>query len=145
MKEIGIFNPAASIRISGLNDLCAVYYNLTAPLLYEEALRRNEASLTAQGALVAYTGQHTGRSPLDKFIVRTAETESDIWWDNNKPMSQAHFDVLYADFIQHAVNKQLFVEDLIGGADEANSIRVRVVTEYAWHALFIRNRLLPVI
>jgi len=142
MKEIGIFNPAASIKISGQNDLSTVYYNLTPALLYEEAIRRDEARLTAQGALVAYTGQHTGRSPQDKFIVRTDETGPHIWWDNNKPISPAHFDALHTDFIRHAAGRDLFVEDLAGGADKANSLRVRIITEYAWHALFIRNLLI---
>lgn len=142
MKEIGTFNPAASLTISGLKDLGNVYYNLTPALLYEEAIRRDEAKLTAQGALVAYTGQHTGRSAQDKFVVRTAETEPHVWWDNNKPMSQEHFDVLYADFIEHAKGRDMFVEDLVGGADSANSIRARVASEYAWHALFIRNLLI---
>jgi len=142
MKETGIFNPAAPIGLSGLKKLSGVYYNLPPALLYEEAIHRNEAGLTAHGALAACTGQHTGRSPQDKFIVRTEETEPHIWWDNNKPMSQAHFDALHSDFIRHAVDKDLFVEDLAGGADGANSIRVRTITEYAWHALFIRNLLI---
>ena len=142
MKEIGVFNPAASLTHFGFKDLGNVYYNLTAPLLYEEAIRRNEAKLTAQGALVAYTGQHTGRSAKDKFIVRTAETEPNIWWDNNSPISQQNFDQLFADFIEHAKGRDLFVEDLIGGADHNNSLRARVVSEYAWHATFIRNLLI---
>lgn len=142
MKETGIFNPSASILTAGLKDLSNVYYNLTPALLYEEAIRRHEAKITGQGALVAYTGQHTGRSAKDKYIVRTSETESQIWWDNNQPISQEHFDVLYSDFIEHAKGRDLFVEDLIGGADEKNSIRARIVSEYAWHALFIRNLLI---
>lgn len=142
MKETGIFNPSASIGISGLKDLSNVHYNLTSAFLYEEAIRRNEARLTDQGALVAYTGPHTGRSPRDKFIVRTVETDPHVWWDNNRPMSQKHFDTLYADFIKHAAGKDLFVEDLIGGADQNNSLCVRIISEYAWHALFIRNLLI---
>ncbi|MBH9974701.1 MULTISPECIES: phosphoenolpyruvate carboxykinase [Bartonella] len=142
MKETGIFNPKASLKSFGFKDLGNVYYNLKPPFLYEEAIRRNEAKLTAEGALVAYTGQFTGRSAKDKFIVRTKETEPNIWWDNNKPMSQEHFDQLFADFVEHAKGRDLFVEDLIGGADHENSIRARVASEYAWHAVFIRNLLI---
>lgn len=142
MKEIGIFNPAASIRISGLSNASTAYYNLTPAQLYEEAIERHEARLTAHGALAARTGEHTGRSAQDKFIVCTDETRALIWWDNNKPMSQEHFDALHHDFIVHSSDRDLFVEDLVGGADEANSIRARVVSEYAWHALFIRNLLI---
>lgn len=80
---------------------------------------------------MAVTGQHTGRSPKDKFVVRDATTEDQIWWDNNKPMSPENFAKLHADFIEHAKGKELFVQDLIGGADAEHNIKVRVVTEFA--------------
>jgi len=142
MEEHGIFNPSLSLTTTGLKNLNHVYYNLDPAPLYEHAIRRGEAELTADGALVAYTGQHTGRSPQDKFIVRDETTENTIWWDNNKPISAAHFEQLYADFIAHAEGQDLFVQDLIGGADPNYSLPVRVVSEYAWHALFIRNLLI---
>ncbi|HWT61123.1 MAG TPA: phosphoenolpyruvate carboxykinase [Ochrobactrum sp.] len=142
MKEIGIHNTAASIATSGLKELSAVFYNFGPARLYEETIRRGEAELSAQGALVARTGQHTGRSPKDKFVVRDASTEDQVWWDNNKPMTPEAFELLYADFIEHAKGKELFVQDLIGGADKDNKINARVVTEYAWHSLFIRNLLI---
>jgi phosphoenolpyruvate carboxykinase (ATP) len=75
-------------------------------------------------------------------VVRDANTEDQVWWDNNKPMTPEAFELLYADFIEHAKGKELFVQDLIGGADEDNKINARVVTEYAWHSLFIRNLLI---
>ncbi len=142
MTEIGKRNPACGIDASGLKDLGQVHYNLGAAELYEESLRRDEAELTAHGALVARTGQHTGRSPKDKFIVADEMTNSRIWWDNNKKMSREAFDRLHADFLEHAKGKDLFVQDLIGGADAAHSLPTRVVTEYAWHSLFIRNLLI---
>lgn len=142
MKETGIRNAAASITTSGLKDISAVFYNLGPAELYEESIRRGEAELTAHGALIARTGQHTGRSAKDKFVVRDASTEPQVWWDNNKAMSQESFDTLYADFIEHARGKELFVQDLIGGADVDYSLRTRVITEYAWHSLFIRNLLI---
>ncbi|RCS22325.1 phosphoenolpyruvate carboxykinase [Phyllobacterium salinisoli] len=142
MKETGIRNAAASIISSGLKDISAVFYNLGPAQLYEEAIRRGEAELTAHGALVARTGQHTGRSAQDKFIVRDVDTDNQVWWDNNKAMSREAFDTLHADFIAHAGGKELFVQDLIGGADVQYSLRTRVITEYAWHSLFIRNLLI---
>lgn len=142
MRETGIHNTAASIATSGLKELSAVFYNLEPARLYEEAIKRGEAELTAQGALIARTGQHTGRSPKDKFVVRDSNTENQIWWDNNKPITPEAFDLLYSDFIEHAKGKELFVQDLIGGADENNKINSRVITEYAWHSLFIRNLLI---
>ncbi|HBF29001.1 phosphoenolpyruvate carboxykinase (ATP), partial [Rhizobium sp.] len=110
--------------------------------LYEHAIRNGEAVLTADGALLAETGQHTGRSPKDKFIVRDANTDGVIWWDNNKPLSKEHFDILHQDMLAHVEGKELFVQDLIGGADAANALPTRVVTELAWHSLFIRNLLI---
>jgi phosphoenolpyruvate carboxykinase (ATP) len=142
MHEIGLRNPACGLDTVGFATSGLVHYNLQAPALYEEAICRREARIAAGGSLVAYTGRHTGRSPKDKFVVRSAETENAVWWDNNQPMSPAHFEVLLADFKAHAAGLDLFVQDLIGGADPALALPSRVVTEYAWHSLFIRNLLI---
>jgi len=142
MKQTGVFNPAFGVDTFGLAGLKHVSYNLQAPRLYEESLRRNEAVLAAGGAIVAETGVHTGRSPRDKFVVRDAATENTVWWDNNGAMTSAQFDALYADFREAAKGKDLFVQDLYGGADPANRVNTRVITEYAWHSLFIRNLLI---
>ncbi|MBL8584225.1 MAG: phosphoenolpyruvate carboxykinase, partial [Rhizobiaceae bacterium] len=142
MNETGRRNPAYGIAETGVKTTGRVSYNLTAPALYEEALRRGEAKLTADGALVAYTGQHTGRSPKDKFVVRDAATEGEVWWGNNNAMQPDAFERLLEDFRAHAAGMDLFVQDLVGGADRAQSLPVRVVTEFAWHSLFIRNLLI---
>ncbi|MFN4272013.1 MAG: phosphoenolpyruvate carboxykinase [Aliihoeflea sp.] len=142
MSEKGMRNPSRSIETVGLKTSGTVHYNLTEPELVEESIARGEARLTAHGALVAQTGQHTGRSAKDKFVVRDATRENEIWWDNNKGMSPAHFQTLYDDFIAHAADLDLFVQDLVGGADERHRLPTRVVTEYAWHSLFIRNLLI---
>jgi len=142
MKETGARNAAIGIESIGFKNLGTVRYNLAAPELYEESLRRSEGILTADGALVAYTGQHTGRSPKDKFVVRDETTENQVWWDNNKPMTPQHFEALFQDFLAHAEGKDLFVQDLHGGADPAHVLPTRVITEYAWHSLFIRNLLI---
>jgi phosphoenolpyruvate carboxykinase (ATP) len=142
MNELGTRNPHIGVGRHGLFTTGSVYYNLLPSELYQHALVRNEAELTAHGALVAKTGQHTGRSAKDKFVVRDAKTDSQIWWDNNKPMAEAAFNTLYADMVAHAASMDLFVQDLVGGADADNSIRARVITELAWHSLFIRNLLI---
>ena len=142
MNESGTRNTGQAIDTAGLKTSGKVHYNFSAPELCEEAIARGEAKLTVDRALVAYTGQHTGRSPKDKFVVRDADTEAKVWWDNNKPMTPAQFDLLFADFVEHAADKDLFVQDLIGGADKAQSLPTRVITEYAWHSLFIRNLLI---
>ncbi|AHK42891.1 ATP dependent phosphoenolpyruvate carboxykinase [Ensifer adhaerens OV14] len=142
MEQLGTRNAANGLEKLGFTDLDVVRYNLEAPELYEEAIRRGEAQLTAHGAIVARTGQHTGRSPKDKFVVRDASTDDQIWWDNNKPLSPEHFAVLRQDMLDHAKGMSLYVQDLVGGADKDNALPTRVVTEFAWHSLFIRNLLI---
>ena len=142
MKTIGEFNAAHGPEAIGLTDLAAVHWNLEAPRLYEEALRRGEAQLARGGALVATTGSHTGRSPKDKYVVRDAGTENEIWWDNNGSITPEQFATLLDDFRAHARGKELFAQDLYGGADPAHRVQARVYTELAWHSLFIRNLLI---
>ncbi len=142
MSEHGKRNPACGIDTIGLSTTGAVRYNFGAAVLTEEAIRRGEARLTAHGALVAETGQHTGRSPKDKFVVRDAATEGKVWWGNNKAVSPDQFEALLADFLAHAADKDLYVQDLIGGADRELCLPTRVITEFAWHSLFIRNLLI---
>ncbi|AKK20164.1 phosphoenolpyruvate carboxykinase (ATP) [Candidatus Liberibacter africanus] len=118
-----------------------VYHNLSVSRLYEESIRREKTILTCDGALRALTGQHTGRSALDKFIVRDDYTEKNVFWENNKHISPANFAALKADMLDYIKDKELFVQDLVACPYTKNSLSVRVVTQYAWHSLFIRNLL----
>jgi phosphoenolpyruvate carboxykinase (ATP) len=142
VKQSGSHNTAFGADKTGFKNLKAIHWNFSEPMLYEESIRRGESRIVAGGALLAETGQHTGRSPKDKFVVRDANTEKTVWWDNNGAMTPAAFDTLYADFIAHAEGKELFAQDLYGGADVNNRLKTRVFTEYAWHNLFIRNLLI---
>ncbi|MFK7901349.1 MAG: phosphoenolpyruvate carboxykinase [Nitratireductor sp.] len=142
MKQIGKYNTSHDLSFFGFTGLNTVRWNLSAPILSEIAVKQGEGQFAAGGALVVETGQHTGRSAADKFVVRDETTEDAIWWDNNKPMSPEAFELLKADMLEHAKGKDLFAQDLRGGADEKNSISARVVTEFAWHSLFIRNLLI---
>ncbi len=142
MDTIGHVNAAHGAAQFGFSGLKAVHWNLEAPRLYEESLKRGETQLAKGGALKADTGIHTGRSPKDKFTVRDATTENALWWDNNASITPEQFETLHADFIAHARGKELFAQDLYGGADPAHRVRARVYTEYAWHSLFIRNLLI---
>jgi phosphoenolpyruvate carboxykinase (ATP) len=142
VKESGIRNGACGADKFGFKDLKAVHWNLVAPPLYEHAIAHGEAELAAGGALVAETGVHTGRSPKDKFILRDALTEKTVWWDNNGALTPAQFQLLYDDFLAHAKGKELFAQDLYGGADPKYRIKTRVYTELAWHSLFIRTLLI---
>ncbi len=142
VEQYGVFNEAKQLDEMGFSDLKSVHWNYSEPQLYKESLSRNEAELTAGGALVAYTGQHTGRSAQDKFIVRDATTKDTVWWENTKEMAPSKFETLYEDFLVHAKNRDIFVQDLVGGADSQNNLPTRVITENAWHSLFIRNLLI---
>ncbi|MEO1239672.1 MAG: phosphoenolpyruvate carboxykinase, partial [Pseudomonadota bacterium] len=104
------------------------------------ALKLGALMIVNSGAKVS-TGKFTGRSPKDKHVVKTADVAEKIWWDNNQPMSVAGFDTLYADMLSHMKGREYYVQDLFGGADPANRLDVRVVTELAWHSLFIRHLL----
>jgi phosphoenolpyruvate carboxykinase (ATP) len=137
----GRVNPAQTLESQGISELGAVHYNYREPALIEAALKRDEGTLGKGGAFLVTTGSHTGRSPKDKFVVRTPSVEDSIWWENNAPMDAASFDVLEADMKAHMKGGEYFVQDLFGGADPAHRLDVRVVTELAWHGLFIRHLL----
>jgi phosphoenolpyruvate carboxykinase (ATP) len=142
VKETGVRNGAFGADKFGFEGLAGVHWNLPEPALYEHAIQRQEAVLTEGGALSADTGAHTGRSPKDKFVVFDAMTENTVWWDNNGKLTPEQFQTLFDDFIAHAKGKELFAQDLYGGADPAYRIKTRVYTELAWHSLFIRTLLI---
>jgi phosphoenolpyruvate carboxykinase (ATP) len=142
MLKSGIRNEAFDLEIIGFEGQAHTFYNLGETELTCMSVSAGEARLSAHGALVAMTGQHTGRSPKDKFIVEDELTRDTIWWDNNRSLSRKQFDILHADMLAHVTGKNLFVQDLIGGADRANAMKTRVINELAWHSLFIRNLLI---
>ncbi len=129
----------------GLRWLGPLSCNETTAGLYQQSLARGEAKTSATGALVTETGKHTGRSPKDKFIVLDAKTATQVWWQGNQAMSPHHFEALKADMMVHARLKNLFVQDLETCAAAEHILPTRVITELAWHALFIRHLLKPVI
>ncbi|HID68242.1 MAG TPA: phosphoenolpyruvate carboxykinase (ATP), partial [Roseibacterium sp.] len=137
----GRVNPAHTLDHQGITGLGSVYYNLLEPALLEAAVARGEGRIGLGGTLLVSTGQFTGRSPNDKFVVRTPDVEDTIWWENNTPMAPDAFDRLHADMLTHMQGGDYFVQDLYGGADPAHRLDVRVVTELAWHNLFIRHLL----
>jgi phosphoenolpyruvate carboxykinase (ATP) len=121
-----------------------VRWNLSTPALYEEALRRGEGIIAADGPLVCRTGQHTGRSPNDKFVVREPGSEQHVHWGAvNRPIEEAKFDLLHTDLLGYLQGKELYVLDAWAGADPAHRLPIRVVNEFAWHNLFARNMFIP--
>jgi phosphoenolpyruvate carboxykinase (ATP) len=113
------------------------FVNLTVPELAEHSLDRRETLLARSGALVAYTGAHTGRSPKDRFIVAHGSSNERIDWGGfNQPVDSRTFDALLARAERYLDERDSFVVDGFVGADPAHTIRVRVHAELAWHALF---------
>ena len=118
-------------------SLSPVRSNLSVAALMEESLRRGEARLSSTGALTAVTGQYTGRSPKDKFLVDDGETHARVdWGKTNQPLAAGQFDLLHADMAAFAAGRELFVFDGFAGADPTYRLPIRIISQYAWHSLF---------
>jgi phosphoenolpyruvate carboxykinase (ATP) len=127
----------------GIANVGSVLHNLSTPALYEEAIRRREASLGHLGPLVVRTGQYTGRSARDKFIVREPSSDGLVWWgEHNKPFDPEHFELLKVRLQAYLQGRDVFVQDCYAGADPEYRLKLRVVTENAWHSMFARDMFL---
>src|SRR4051794_25611724 len=132
-------NPAG-LAEHGIHNVTAAFWNLRAPQLIEHAVQRREGTLAANGALVVRTGQFTGRSPKDKFIVRDETTDHTVQWGPvNQPMSEAHFDRLSSRMAAFWQGQDVYGQNLLVGADPEFTLPVRVVSQLAWHSLFGRQ------
>jgi phosphoenolpyruvate carboxykinase (ATP) len=137
----GRVNPSITLAAQGIVGVGSCHYNESEADLVSRAILAGEGQLGLGGVLLVNTGKFTGRSPKDKHIVRTALTEANVWWENNAAMTPEAFDILYADMIAHVAGRTLTVQDLYAGADPLHRLDVRIVTELAWHGLFIRHLL----
>jgi phosphoenolpyruvate carboxykinase (ATP) len=131
---------AGELSLHGLKPTGDVIFNPTTSLLYEHAIRRDEARIGESGPLVVDTGKHTGRSPKDKFVVREPSSESRIWWDGNGEIDEDSFQGL-RDKVCAFLDEQttLYVIDAFAGADPKHRIGVRVITSRPYHALFAKT------
>ncbi len=128
------------LKSLGLFNLKNVYWNLPTPALYEEALKRDEGILAHLGPIVVRTGQFTGRSPNDKFVVEEPSSKDKIWWSKvNRPYKENRFEELERRMASYLQGKDIFIQDCYCGADPEYRMPVRIITQYAWHSLFIRN------
>jgi phosphoenolpyruvate carboxykinase (ATP) len=143
MGNEGPYVSSFGIDRQGITTAGDVFWNLPPARLYEEAIRRREAIMAAEGPLLCSTSPHTGRSPNDKFTVRDPAIDADVWWGEvNRPFERARFDALLARVREHLAARDLFVFDGYAGADPRYRLGVRVITELAWHNLFARNMFL---
>jgi phosphoenolpyruvate carboxykinase (ATP) len=140
MNEFGIKSKKASIADLGLKHVAAAYWNLDCAELVEETIIRGEGVLTTNGALAVDTGEFTGRSPKDKFIVCDANTEKSVWWgDVNFKFDPAKFDQLYNRVTAYLGGKEVYVRDAYACASPDYRLNIRVVTETPWQSLFANN------
>ncbi len=139
--ENGRVNPTHRLEDTGISGLKTVHYNLLEPALIEAALKKGEGELGQGGAFLVSTGEYTGRSPKDKFVVDEPSVKDSIWWENNPPLAMDAFEQLKKDMFAHMEGGEYFVQDLFGGSDPAYQLNTRVITELAWHSLFIRTML----
>ena len=118
------------------------YSNLTAPELYEHAIRRGEGIIGSTGALMVNTGKHTGRSPNDKFTVKEQSSAHNIYWGTvNKSFDEDMFDDLTDRVLEYLHDKDTYIQKCSSGRE----VSVEVVTERAWHSLFVKNMFKPCI
>ncbi|MBI4385199.1 MAG: phosphoenolpyruvate carboxykinase [Nitrospinae bacterium] len=134
-----------SMEHHGIRNVNQIMWNLSTPELYEHIIRNNEGIISHLGPVVVKTGQHTGRSPNDKFIVKEPSSQENIWWGKvNRPFPVDKFDALFARLMAYIQGKNLYVQDCSAGADPKHHLHIRVITELAWHSLFARNLFLQI-
>lgn len=144
MEKIGKFGKNADLaKTIGLDNLATEYWNLTPAELIEDSIILGEGVLTDTGALAIETGQFTGRSPKDRFIVRDAKTEDAVWWgDINIGFEPERFDALYEKMKAYVKDSDLYVRDVYACADDTFRMNIRVITEQPWSNLFAYNMFL---
>ena len=116
-----------------------IYEDAPIPQLIEMSIKHDEGSLSYSGALCVSTGSRTGRSPYDKYIVDSPDVRADIWWENNKKMSQANFTRLYKNILSHLSDKDLFVFNGFAGADPSCTLPLQIINEFAWQSIFVQQ------
>lgn len=117
-----------------------VHRNLSPAELVEHAIGRGEGQLTSTGALAADTGEFTGRSPKDKFVVYDENTKDSVWWgDVNNRFESDKFDQLLEKVIAHYAGKEIFVRDAYACADDNYRLNIKVINETAYQNLFANN------
>jgi phosphoenolpyruvate carboxykinase (ATP) len=126
---------------SYLKQAKKIHLNNTAAELMQLASVYNEGTLTVDGSFSVDTGKHTGRSPKDKHIIADEATLDNVWWENNAKIERDKFNLLENDMLGHMNGKNLFIQDLYAGTDPKEKIKVKIITEFAWQALFIQHLL----
>ena len=120
-----------------------INYQLSSQELHDETIKKGQGKEASTGALAVDTGEFTGRSPKDRFIVKDEITEDKIWWgDINIPFSAEKFDALYNKVTEYLSEKELYVRDCYVCADDNYKLNIRVINEYPWSNMFAYNMFL---
>lgn len=129
-----------SLKDLGLRELGSIFWDCTQTRLVEKVIQRNEGNFSNTGAVIVQTGKYTGRSPKDKYIVQDEQNGGNInWGDVNVPISQNDYEHLYLKAVESLRTKDVFVQNLRAGAEPGYQLKIRVISEKAWHSLFARN------
>ncbi len=143
MEHQGRGQSRNGLEMHGISNVNTIWWNLPTTALYEHALQRHEGLLAHLGPLVVRTGQYTGRSPNDKYLVREPTTQDNIWWGEvNQAIEPERYDAIKSRLTAYLQGKDLYVQDCYAGADPQYRLPIRVITEKAWHNLFVRNMFL---
>ncbi|MFN0095816.1 MAG: phosphoenolpyruvate carboxykinase (ATP), partial [Dehalococcoidia bacterium] len=127
-----------------LGNAAEVFHNLSVPVLYEHAVRRHEGKLLQGGTFAVFSGERTGRSPKDKFVVKTPEISEHVWWGpHNQALTVDTYERLRAKAVEYLKDKQLYLQDCVVAQDPDHRKSVRVITEQAYHSLFARTMFIP--
>lgn len=142
MQEFGLKSQKNDLQDLSIN-VREAHWNLAQAQLIEEAIQNQEGHLTDTGALMCDTGEYTGRSPEDRFIVEDQKTKDTVWWGKiNKPISEENFDRIYSRMVRHLEDQKVYVRDAYAGADKTYRLKLRVINTLAWHNLFCFNMFL---
>lgn len=138
--QAGICSQDQVLNEIGFKNFKTAYWNLDVPQLVTETLLKQQGALTDTGALMVHTGEFTGRSPKDKFIVKDDYTAHTVWWgDVNQPYDPEKFDHLYKKVLQYFENKDIYIRDAYACAHPDYRINLRIITETPWANLFSYN------
>lgn len=125
-----------------LSSAAQIHWNLDVDTLIRHCVEKDGCKQLENGAVVAYSGEYTGRTPKDKHTIADEQSENRIWWENNNRMSPEVFEGIFAKMQNYAAGKELYVIDTFGGADPAHRICTRFIVERPYHALFIKQLLI---
>jgi phosphoenolpyruvate carboxykinase (ATP) len=143
MNELGLVPKTSNLKELGLGNIDKAHWNLTPEQLTQTALDLGQGRLSDTGALVINTGEFTGRSPKDRFIVCDEKTEESVWWgDINIKFTPENFDKLHAKINDYLAGKEVYVRDAYACADDNYRLNLRVVTEFPWSNMFASNMFL---